>query len=120
MKQTNIYLKPEPDDYSNTRRDDWRCYEVLHAGEGPCRNGQLQGGINPCLPSEVAEWYGEHLADVEQREYGPGDDGDSYHVAVETREGYALYYEVTKRLIRRFEAFPSNVEVEVPNVCHAD
>ena len=111
-----IHLKPEIDrrlNYLSERRDDWICYEVIHSGEGPCRRPVKCGGVRPILAEDAASQYAEIMSQRDRREGCPAEHGDEFYVAVETREGYALYFVVRLVIIERFDSTPSEVEVSV-------
>ena len=78
------------------RREQWTCYEVLHAGENQCsKPGKIFSPRREIYPHEAAEEYARGMMESEMRSDGyTPEDGDRWHVAVETRPGFVMYFEV--------------------------
>lgn len=81
----------------------WNCYRVLHGGEGPCTRPRTISGVRDITAAEAARQYVEDLRYGEWLKDDDAADGDEWHVAVETRPGFAVYYTVTLRIIERLD-----------------
>ena len=105
QKDTTMQLTPEVEIGLDHPREEWTCYEVMHAGEGPCRRPRRILSIKSDYPHAAAELYAQETAVQETRHDGDElSDGDTWHVAVETRPGHALFYVVVLQVSHRFES----------------
>lgn len=88
---------------------DYKCYEIMHAGEGPRGTSVVILAAPGRDPAEIAKEAGEYFDDVELRRTGwdPADleDAERY---IEVTAGSASFgiHRVSFELVRKYQARP--------------
>ena len=90
IKSTHFLFSLDKQHSDDARQCEWECYEILHAGEGPCVNPETVIAAYDLTSVEAAEEYAYGLMLSED----DLEDGMMFNVAVKTRDGKALFYSV--------------------------